>query len=289
MNFKYGVAVVFIQRTVCVFCLTVSAVQDKENVDDFKKWLNGSNENNEMIKTVTTKDGNEIYYQHYKNGHGKVIVIAPGFTTSKDAVLIKELGLSLSDEYDVMVMDFRGHGQSKGLFYWTSKEYLDLEAVLKKAREEYDKIGVIGFSLGAATAIITASKSDAINSLISVSAPAAFEKIDYRFWELDVETDILFNLFGKGSTGKGVRPGPFWLKKERPVDLVRKIKIPILFIHGEDDWLIKPWHCEVLYENAIPPKGIYMIDGGPHAEYLIRNDKEDFVRQIKKWFADTLN
>ncbi|MFH1857008.1 MAG: alpha/beta hydrolase [Candidatus Omnitrophota bacterium] len=289
MDIKCGVAVVLIQIAVCIFCRTGFAFQDEDNADDFKKWLNGGNQGKHMIKTVTTKDGNEIYYRHYKNGNHRVIVIAPGFTTSKDSMLIKELGLSLSDEYDVMVMDFRGHGQSKGLFCWTSKEYLDLEAILKKAREEYDKIGVIGFSLGGATAIITASKSSAIDSLISVSAPSAFEKIDYRFWELDVETDILFNLFGKGGTGKGVRPGPFWLKKEKPVDLVRKIKIPILFIHGEDDWLIKPWHCEVLYEKAIAPKGIYIIEGGPHAEYLIRQDKDSFVRQIKKWFTNTLN
>jgi len=235
-----------------------------------------------------TSDHQEIHYDHYRNGHRKIIVIAHGFFNSKEAVLLKMLAGELIDEYDVLVMDFRGHGKSKGVFYWTAKEHLDMEAVLRYVRQTYVQAGVIGFSLGAATSIIAAARTDLIDSLISVSAPVEFEKIDYRFWELDVENDIYYNLVGEGRIGKGVRPGPFWLKKDKPGNLVDKIKIPVLYIHGEADWLIKPFHSEKLFKNTVSKKRLVLIKNGPHAEYLLRKDKEETLSAIKEWFPETL-
>lgn len=237
---------------------------------------------------LLTSDKQEVYYDHYKYGHDKVVIIAHGFFNSKEAVLLKELGEALSDEYDILIMDFRGHGQSKGLFHWTTKEHLDLEALLKYAHKGYSMVGVIGFSLGAATSIITAFKTDLIDSLVSVSAPTEFEKIEYHFWDLDVENDIFYNMIGKGKIGKGVRPGPFWLKKNKPIDLVPKIKTPIFFIHGDADWLIRPWHSEELYKKTQSTKRLCLIKNGPHAEYLIRKNKKETVHAIKEWFKETL-
>ncbi len=241
---------------------------------------------------VKTSDGQTVCFDHYARGHTNVIIIAHGFFNSRKSVLLKALGESLLDSYDVIIMDFRGHGDSPGLFYWTTKEYLDLEAVLKWSASRYSQIGVIGFSLGAATSIITAAKTNLITSLVSVSGPTTFERIDYRFWELDIENDIFFNLGEKGRTGKGVRLGPFWLKKERPIDLVSELTVPIFFIHGESDWLIKPNHSRELYDHTNPniKKRLTMIKNGPHAEYLMREskNKKEFVALIREWFAQTL-
>src|SRR3989338_707699 len=148
-----------------------------------------------------TSDQHKVYYDLYKRDHKKVIIIAHGFFNSKEAILLKQLGESLNSEYDVILFDFRGHGQSKGFFYWTAKEYLDLLAVIEFAKKSYEKIGLIGFSLGAASSIIAASKTMSINSIVSISAPTEFVKIDYRVWEFDVDNDLLYNLFGEGKHG----------------------------------------------------------------------------------------
>ncbi len=237
---------------------------------------------------VQTSDGIMISMDRYMNGHSDVIVIAHGFYNSKQAVLLKKLAGDLIDNFDVIVMDFRGHGQSSGLFYWTSKEYLDLEAVLKFARKNYQKVGVIGFSLGAATSLITAARSDLMDSLVAVSAPTAFGKIEYHFWGLDLENDIVFGLLKEGGLGKGVRPGPFWEQKEKPVDCVEKIKVPVCYIHGQKDWLIHPWHSQKLYDQTRSLKRIALIPDGSHAEYLVRKNHKEFTSIVREWFVKTL-
>lgn len=242
------------------------------------------------IKSVVTIDRQNICYNYYTNNHDYLVLVAHGFFNSKDSILLKELAVELSRNYDVLSLDFRGHGQSSGLYYWSAKESQDLLAVLHKAMNEkhYRKVGVIGFSLGATTSLIAAYKDNVIDSLIVVSPVSEFRKIDYHFWGLDFENDIFYGLLGKGAKGKGVRPGPFWLQKDKPIDFVNQLRIPILYIHGDSDWLIKPYHSEKLFAKTQSKKDLVIIKKGPHAEYLIRKNKEEIVKLIRDWFHETL-
>jgi pimeloyl-ACP methyl ester carboxylesterase len=237
---------------------------------------------------LSTPDHQLIHYDQLKAGHKKVIIIAHGFFNSKEAVLLKWLGEFLNDEYDIILFDFRGHGQSRGFFYWTSKEYLDLVCVVEFAGKNYEKIGLIGFSLGAATSIIASSKTSLINSIIAISAPAEFGKIDLRFWNFDVKNDLFYNLFGEGRLGKGIRPGPFWYKKEKPIEIVKRTEIPVFYIHGDSDWVIRSKHSEELYKNTKGIRRLSIIKNGPHAEYLFLEHKDEMMRLIQEWFCTTL-
>jgi len=237
---------------------------------------------------IISSDHQQIAYDLYQNNHEKVIVIAHGFFNSKEAVLLKQLAHSLNDQYDIILFDFRGHGKSQGLFYWTSKEYLDLLGILGLAKQKYRKIGLIGLSLGAATSLITATKTTSIDSIISISAPANFSKIEYHFWNFNIKNDLIFNIFGQGKIGKGVRPGPFWHKKEKPGEIVGKIQTPIFFIHGDADWVISDGHSKELYNNTTSLKRIRIIESGPHADYLFLEHQAEMLHLIREWFQETL-
>ena len=237
---------------------------------------------------LLTSDNQKIHYDQFKADHRKVIIIAHGFFNSKQAVLLKQFAAALINLYDVILFDFRGHGKSRGVFYWTSKEYLDLISIVDYASIHYEKVGLIGLSLGAATSIIAASKTSKINSIVAVSAPVEFEKIDYHFWKLNIKNDLFYNLFGEGKKGKGVRPGPFWFKKEKPLEVVKKTVTPIFYIHGDADWVIRYRHSEVLYKNTVAKKKLSIIKNGPHAEYLFLEHKDEVLRLIREWFEETL-
>ncbi|MFA5008617.1 MAG: alpha/beta fold hydrolase [Candidatus Omnitrophota bacterium] len=241
------------------------------------------------IGTLLTADDCNIEYRHYQNNKDKVVVVAHGFYNSKDALLLEELAKYFFDEYDVFMFDFRGHGKSSGLYSWISKEGMDLNAVLNYLKGKYKKTGLIAFSLGGSVSINVLAKRHDVDSLVCISTPSDFSKIDYQFWNLDFKDDLVYTLFTKdGQKGRGFRPGPFWLKKEKPIDNVNKLTVPVLYIHGEKDWVIRPWHSKALYDKTTSRKNIITIKGGPHAEYLMKNSKKEFVNEIKSWFDETL-
>lgn len=241
-----------------------------------------------QTRQVLTDDGKRIVYDRYSRGHSSVAILAPGFFNSRRAVLFKDMAADLSDEHDVIILDFRGHGQSQGPFTWTANEYLDLKAVLGAVRKEYAHAALIGFSLGGSSSIIAAALYPEVDALIAVSAPSRFERVDFRFWEMDVEENIVYNLLGEGRAGKGVWPGPWWLKKHRPVDVIGQVRCPTLFVHGEKDWLIQPWHSRVLFDRAVCPKRLDIIPGGTHAEFLFRRERAGTTRLFKDWLREVL-
>lgn len=247
---------------------------------------------NVISGTLSSSDGIVISYRHYVKNHNSVVIGAHGFYDSKDSALSKKLEQGLIGSYDVFLFDFRGHGESTGVFTWTSREGDDLKAVLAHLKGRYEKIGLIGFSMGGSISVNTlaeAAEAGIVDSFVCVSAPSDVSKIDYKLWELNPENEIIYSLFTKeGRKGKGVRPGPFWLDKQRPLDSIRKVRIPVMFVHGTKDWLIKPWHSQALYDAAPGQKKIISIEGGPHAEYLLLKHADEFFRAVTGWFAETM-
>lgn len=236
--------------------------------------------------TLLTSDRQRIACDLYKSSHDKLIIIAPGFFNSKDSLLLLRLKDALIDEYDVLLFDFRGHGKSSGLFYWLAKEDKDLEAVLQFARNSYKEVGLIGFSFGAATGMSVLSRQDFVRTFIAVSAPEGFWKINYNFWNLDLEEDIIYNL-GEGRIGKGIRPGPFWLKKPKLFEAARVLRCPVLYIHGKRDWVTGYRHSLKLYERTKGRKQLHLIEQGSHAEYLMRKTRDEFLGVVRKWMRET--
>lgn len=196
----------------------------------------------------------------------------------------------LLPEYDVIIFDFRGHGKSTGLYTWSSKEYLDLDAVIDYAgSQHYEHIGILAFSLGAAIAINEAAVRPGIDSMVLVSCPSKFNSIDYHFWEPAMFVDLKDNI-ESGWEGKGARFSNIFLQKNDPIDSVGRIKhTALFFIHGDDDWVIKARHAKKLYEAAITRKKIEIIKGGYHAERLFQFNYDEMRNSILEWFSETLS
>ena len=238
---------------------------------------------------LLTEDHHEISAEHLQTGHKEVVILAHGFYNNKDAYLFRKMAEELSRSFDVISFDFRGHGKSSGLFSWTSKECADVEAVIAYAkRRGYASIGLVGFSLGAAISLMTAAQNPDIKTVIAVSAPYDFWKIDFHFWKPGMLEDLKLNLGMKGK-GKFIRPGNPFLPKVRPVDVVAKIAPrSVLFIHGAEDWLIHPEHSRKLYEKAKEPKEIVILEKAGHAETMFDQQPELFMKICVDWFLKTL-
>ena len=235
---------------------------------------------------VTTDDGIRISFDLYqKPGLDTVVIICPGFFQSKETPTFRRLSKQLAERLDVICMDFRGHGSSGGLYTFSAREDLDLKAVLQVARASYSRVGVIGFSMGAAIAVNTVANDPKVKSLILVSCPMAFEEIEFHFWT----PPALATGLGGLEKGAGIRPGKVWLPKDRPLDHIASLSPrPILFIHGTNDEIVHLRHSQRLFESAKEPKRLHVVQKGGHAEELFRKDPEQFLKIVDAWLQETL-
>lgn len=235
---------------------------------------------------ASTADGERIAFCHrHEPGRETAIVVCHGFFKSKETSVFRRLSDRLASAHDVVTMDFRGHGRSSGWYTFSVREGADLEAVLRWARPRYRHLGLIGFSLGAAIAINTVARHpESIRSLIAVSAPAVFREIEFKWWTLEAIRRGIRGL----RPGAGCRPGSFWLKKDRPLDNVAALSVPVLFVHGTRDMIVDARHSRRLFEAAREPKRLEIVEGGSHAEALFQDDPDGFVRLIERWWSETL-
>ncbi len=239
--------------------------------------------------TLHTSDKIPIAYDHIRGGFKSVVIICPGFFNSKKNRWMKAIVDLVSERYDTIIFDFRGHGDSGGRFSWSAREYLDLQAILDYAvTQGYDKIGILAFSLGASAAIAVAGKREDIDSMILVSSPMSFWKIDYHFWEPQMFSDLKDNIECDWE-GKGARVTNIFIPKPKPITNIGRIKrAPIFFIHGDSDWIIKDYHSRRLYDKTATVKKIEIIEKGLHAERLIQQYPDRMKHLMFDWFSETM-
>ncbi len=243
---------------------------------------------NRFELSLTTQDGIKISAHHYRADSlkSKVIIICPGFLMYKESKPFVILSERLANTFDIITIDFRGHGSSTGLFTFSAREYLDLRAAVDYATIHYKFIGVMGFSLGGAAAINEAATNERIDSVMAVSAPTEFERIENRF----IDKNVLIRMLRKFEWRMmKMRPGNILLDKPKPIEKVGKISPrPIIFVHGTSDAIIDVQHSKDLFEKAKEPKRLIIIKEGLHAEDLFYGDEfNSFTSLCTEWFTQS--
>ena len=230
---------------------------------------------------LLTKDGIKIAVNHYKNDFDSVIILAPGWFMTKDSKSFKEMSEIFSNKSDILAMDFRGHGNSSGFYTFTRKEINDLTAVVNFAKENYKKIYLMGFSLGGALVLNYAANDEKIDKVIAISAPTCFEKIENKVWK----KEAWIPTFQKCEIKRwlSIRPSLIFGKTVKPIDIIKKIKCPTLFIAGEKDPTVCSWHTEKLFEAATCKKKYELFIGCNHAEDLFIQEREKFIEICENW------
>ena len=129
---------------------------------------------------------------------------------------------------------------------------------------------------------LTCYKNKNINSMIYVSPPADFDKIENHVFKKEafVPTMQKFEL----DRSLSIRPGNPFLNKTKPIDVVENISpVPALFIAGGKDPTVYPWHTQALYEKAGVPKAFELFENDFHAEDLYINSRERFLKLCADW------
>jgi fermentation-respiration switch protein FrsA (DUF1100 family) len=183
--------------------------------------------------------------------------------------------------YGVLLFDFRGTGQSarkRVTVGWLEKrDLLGAVAFLRGRIRPDAPIGVLGYSMGGAVAIMAAAEDRNIAAVATDSAYAELDAvIEYGIKRLPTS---MARLFGSLSVYLGERMSGHPSRKVRPLDYVADVgPTPLLLIHGLEDSQISYENALALYEHAREPKEIWLVERAGHckayesrpAEYLER-------------------
>lgn len=188
----------------------------------------------------------------------------------------------LNEGYEVLTPDLRSSGTSEGTYLTMgSKESDDILLWMDKVLEIDPEAKIIlhGVSMGAATAMIAAAKSNSPN------LTALIEDCGYTsaYDMFKAQLKVIFNLpsfpimnfvdvVSKIQTGESV-------SNATPIDYVKNINVPTLFIHGTEDKLVPYFMMQELYDKCqAPVKEMMTVEGVGHASSKNANPDEYFNR-----------
>ncbi|MCH8748602.1 alpha/beta fold hydrolase, partial [Patescibacteria group bacterium] len=210
---------------------------------------------------LTTKDGLRLAGWFIPNQEtDKTIILLHGYPADKGNIL--PAMAFLAQHYNLLLFDFRYHGASAGAYTTIgAKETADLSAAIEwLQRQGYHKIGLWGFSLGGAVALMTASDYPTVKAVISEASYANLNLMVpalYPLPGLRYPLAALTRLWGKiflGLDSKAVSPAAS----------AQQLTIPVLIIHSKNDTTITFNHAQLIKAS------------------LANNQQAQF------WFADNL-
>ncbi|MHB8870875.1 MAG: alpha/beta hydrolase [Candidatus Doudnabacteria bacterium] len=221
----------------------------------------------------------------------KLAILCPGFLDSKDYNGLLLLARDLANlGYTVVRFNPTGTWDSEGsIEKYTTTQYLKdiqnvLEYMLKES--EYKHILLGGHSRGGQISLLYAARDSRISEIIAImpSSPYTFTKEIRENWGKDgvrlVKRDIPE---GNGTKDFHV---PFSHALDRDqynvIEDIKKLHIPIIFIAGELDHLVKPEHVKNIFEIANNPKKFILLKNIGHDYRHNISQVEEVNKQILK-------
>ncbi|CAI1491971.1 Hydrolase of the alpha/beta superfamily [Thermococcus nautili] len=240
--------------------------------------------------TIETQDGLKLSAWWIPN-EGPVVMPLHGYTRSRwDEVYMKQtIEFLLKEGYSVLVFDFRAHGKSEGKFTTVGdRELIDvLSAVdwLKKNHpEKAEKIGLIGFSMGAVVTIRALAEDEGITCGVADSPPIYLDKTGARGLKYFANLPEWLYTFVK----------PFTVlfsgaKELNMLEYADKVRKPLLLIAGENDPLVRPEEVREFYErnkNVNQDVELWVTDA-PHVRTL-KFHPEEWKARVRDFLSKHL-
>jgi len=215
---------------------------------------------------VHTEDG--VRLTGHRLGTGPTaLVFAHGFLGWHRKPRLVEFQEALASRFSVYGFDLRGHGASGGESSFGTYEYLDVDAVVRRARSDgFRQVLTLGGSMGGIAVIRQAALRGGVDAVVSASAPARWR--GHRTSAVRRLTVLTRSKAGRGLLRvAGARVAHPWPEAEDPVDLVGRIApTPVVIVHGLEDHYFDVEQGWMLYRAAGEPKKLLLSSGFGHAE-----------------------
>ena len=209
------------------------------------------------------------------------LIVLHGWPEDKGGVL--RGAAPLAQEFNLLLFDFRALGRSEGRHSTLgARETRDLKAAVDWLDERgHQDIGVWGFSMGGAVALMGSALDDRIGAVV---ADTSFSRLDlmardvFRVPVLQHGLALGMRVWGRLFLGIDIR-------QVAPVDAAARLEQPVLIIHLEHDHFVPFAHARRLQDA---------LAHNPAAEFWFRRDgfygqvPADYLQRLRGFFEQHL-
>lgn len=210
-----------------------------------------------------------------ENPTNKFIVLVHGVSICYVGSL-KYFDIFYRNGFNVLIVNQRRHGKSEGKYstYGFYEKY-DVNMWIEYLKSRFGNDIILGLhdeSMGAGTVMETIPLNDSIKFVIEDCGYSNFHELigfqithayKNRLVRKILRPSLIFANFFMKTKAK------FSMKKIVPIDIVSSTSLPMMFIHGKEDYFV-PWYMAVdLYKAKTKGyKELYLVEGAKHAEAL---------------------
>lgn len=260
-----------------------------DNEEQMQMWETGNKwafENKESMTEVSIKNGDlSLFGEYYDFGGDTCAVILPGRCECLQysyyfAKPFHDAGLN------ILVIDSRCHGKSDGKYSSIGLyEAEDLKKWIEFTKKEYgiNKFWLHGICVGSAAVLLAASSNDCPDGIDGIILEGCFTDFRESFKQHMIEKKkpvfpvldlVMYNIYRYAKVN---------VIKKSPLNAVKNIHCPILFLFGKKDVFSLPPKSQKLFDNCISShKKLVWFDKGSHSHLRI-NNTEKYDNEIKEY------
>lgn len=219
----------------------------------------------------------------------KVAIICHGHTVNRFASL-KYAELFYNEGFNVIIYDERHFGRSEGAFSTLGQnESKDLARIMKFVREKFSddcRIVLHGESMGAATSLLVLRYDRP--ELVIADCPFSDSKTLFGEWiskNMHVPPVLILTMMLPLARIRY----DYRIKETSPLEAVRNTDVPICFMHGDNDGLIRCEHSKIMYENCKNDLSeLHLYPGADHAHSIV-SDPEKYKEDVSKFLKKVMS
>ncbi len=245
----------------------------------------------EPVEIKTSREGLRLRGRYYESAPGAPVnIMFHGYRSLALRDFSGGAQLALECGCNALLVDQRSHGESDGrcLGFGVTERY-DLLDWVNYAIERFGpdtKIILTGMSMGAATVLMAAElplpkNVVGIISDCGYSSPRAIIRRVISKMKLPVGVAYAFVRLG------GRIYGGFDIESSSAVSSLKGARVPVLFIHGEDDSFVPCDMSRENYEACASKKTLVTVPGAGHGlSYLV--DYERYSRAVRQFIEEII-
>lgn len=254
-------------------------------------WITNARGMKREDVSIKSHDGLTLRGYYYEQEKGAPIeILFHGYRGTGERDMSAGIERCFSVGRNALVVDQRAHGRSDGrVTTFGVKEQIDcrrwVDFAIKKFGSDV-KISLGGISMGAATVILAAGNElpeNVTSVLADCSYSSAEEIIKKVVKDLRLPVMVLYPFIRLGARVFG----GFSIADSKPVEAIKRTKLPHILYHGKSDGLV-PYEMGVrLFEAcASQKKHLELVDGADHGVAYPEKEEQYILALkefIKKW------